>query len=482
MKIRFFLVAALLGFAVVLGGLAATAPPLQSLIQQSKARADIVEEAQKAVVYIKVEKNIQNFQGNGTQMPFDSLPEEFKKRFFPDNPPHSRSFPFGPQLPRDFKQQGHGSGTIISEEGYILTNNHVIGDADKITVVLNDGREFSAEIIGKDPQSDIAVVKIDGEDLPALATGNSNEIRIGETVIAIGSPYGLSNTVTMGIVSAKGRSNIGLVDYENFIQTDAAINPGNSGGPLINLEGKIIGVNTAIFSRSGGYQGIGLSVPINMAQHIMEALITEGKVTRGWLGVSIQNLTPELAQAFAVENSQGALVVSVLNGSPAAKAGLQRGDIIVSFNQDLITSSDDLRNKVGLAAPETMAALKVIRDGEEIDINLQLGERPASGKTSPDLMEKVNSLGISVQKMNPELAEKFGYQEKSGVIITQVIPDSIAFQAGLRADNMIQEVNQEIIADVESFKEAVEKANLKEGILLLVSTPDGSRYLVLKSE
>ena len=314
-----------------------------------------------------------------------------------------------------------------------------------------------------------------------MPTGNSDEIRIGETVIAIGNPYRLSNTVTMGIVSAKGRSNVGLIDYENFIQTDAAINPGNSGGPLIDLEGKIIGVNAAIFSRSAGYQGIGFSVPINMAQHIMEALIADGKVKRGWLGVSIQDLTPQLAQAFGVENQQGALVAKVLEDSPASQAGLNQGDIIVSFNQLPVADSNDLQNKVGLAAPQTMAALKVIRNGAEIDINLKLGERSSPGITSPHPVEKVNSLGISVQDLNPELAEKFGYQTDSGVVVTEVAPDSVAFQAGLRAGNMIQEINQEKIEDAQSFQEAIEKADPEEGILLLVTTPDGSRYLVLKS-
>ena len=252
-------------------------------------------------------------------------------------------------------------------------------------------------------------------------------------------------------------------------------------GPLIDLEGKIIGVNAAIFSRSGGYQGIGFSVPINMARHIMEALISDGQVKRGWLGVNIQDFTPQLAQAFGVENQQGALVAKVLENSPASQAGLKQGDIIVNFNQHPVADSNDLQNKVGLAAPQTMAALKVIRNGAEIDINLKLGERSSPAITSPEPVEKVNSLGISVQDLNPELADKFGYQTDSGVVVTEVAPDSVAFQAGLRAGNMIQEINQEKIEDAQSFQEAIEKADPEEGILLLVTTPDGSRYLVLKS-
>ncbi len=482
MKMRFFLIPALLGFALVLGGLAATAPPLQSLIQHSKTRADIVEKAQRAVVHIEVEKTVSDMQMGGNRIPFDSMPDEFKKFFSPNTPPQSRSYPFGSQPPREFRQYGQGSGTIVNQEGYILTSNHVVSNSSKMTVTLSDGREFSAEVIGTDPQSDIAVIKINGENLPVLPMGDSDEIRIGETVIAIGNPFRLSNTVTMGIVSAKGRSNVGLIDYENFIQTDAAINPGNSGGPLINLEGKIIGVNAAIFSRSGGYQGIGFSVPINMARHIMEALMADGKVSRGWLGVNIQDLTPELARAFGMKNRQGALVAKVLENSPAARAGLMQGDIIVNFNQLPVANSNDLQNKVGLAAPETMAALKVIRNGAEIEVNLQLGERSPSGISNSRSLEKVNSLGISVQELSPELAEKFGYQEDSGLIVTQVVPDSVAFQAGLRAGNLIQEINQETIKDVQSFQDSIEKADLEEGVLLLVTSAQGSRYLVLKSE
>ncbi|MBF0279361.1 MAG: DegQ family serine endoprotease [SAR324 cluster bacterium] len=477
MKLRLTIVSVLLGFALILGGLAVTAPPLQSLMQASKTRADIVEKAQRAVVHIKVEKTVS--QPNRMSSPFGSPQDEFFKRFFPGM--RLPQFDRIPKQDQEFRQQGQGSGSIIDPEGYILTNNHVIEGTDKITVHLIDGRQFPAEIVGTDPLSDIAVIKISGENLPTIPIGNSEDMRTGETVIAIGNPFGLSNTVTMGIISAKGRSNMGIVDYENFIQTDAAINPGNSGGPLINLEGKIIGVNTAIFSKNGSYQGIGFSVPINMAQHIMTDLIENGSVSRGWLGVNIQNITPELAKAFAVETSKGALVVGVLEDSPAKKAGLRRGDVIVALNQENILSSDDLRNKVGLITPESKVSFKVIRQGRAEDVDVQLGKRPSNKQLSQVPIQETNSIGVKVQNLTPELAKKFDVQQKAGIVIVEVAENSEAFNAGLRVGNIIQEINRQSIVDVKSFEEALEKADLEKGILLLVSTRQQSQYLVLKT-
>ncbi|MBC8220699.1 MAG: trypsin-like peptidase domain-containing protein [Proteobacteria bacterium] len=283
---------------------------LQNMIRDSKARAAMVEQVREAVVHIRVEKAL-----NG-----------------PDNSLHNPSSQNNNGA-KQFKQQGLGSGSIISKDGYILTNNHVVGGADRILVRLHDGQEFEAELIGADPPSDIAVIKIPANELNPIQMGNSDEMQVGETVIAIGNPFGLTLTVTLGIISAKGRSNVGITDYENFIQTDAAINPGNSGGPLINLEGKLIGVNTAIFSKNGGYQGIGFSVPVNMAQIIMQDLIAEGKVSRGWLGVGIQDVTAELAQAFGVKNTKGSLITKVMPSSPAETAGLIKGDIVIRVNQ-----------------------------------------------------------------------------------------------------------------------------------------------------
>ena len=269
---------------------------LEQLIRESKTRAALVQNVQKAVVHIKVEKILRDSQGQPLNNPYDLYNEEFFKRFFPGIKPPER------QPGQPFRQEGMGSGTIISQEGFILTNHHVVGEADQILVKLYDGKEVRAKIVGTDPESDIAVIKIEGDGYSALTIGNSKELMVGESVIAVGNPFGLTQTVTYGIVSAKGRTNVGINEYENFIQTDAAINPGNSGGPLVNLRGEIVGVNSAIYSRSGGYQGIGFAVPINMAQRIMDDLINKGTVSRGWLGVGIQDVTQDLAQAFNLEN------------------------------------------------------------------------------------------------------------------------------------------------------------------------------------
>jgi serine protease Do len=294
---------------------------IETLTRESKARAAIVKRVTSSVVNISVEKNVKASERGDGPDPFD---DEFFRRFFqPRIPP-----------PRDFKQRGLGSGTIVDKQGYVLTNNHVVADADKILVKLPDGRQFEAKLVGGDPASDIAVVKIEGSDLPLAKLGNSDDIDVGESVMAIGNPFGLEQTITAGIVSAKGRSQVGVTDYEDFIQTDASINPGNSGGPLINLKGEVVGVNTAIFSRSGGNMGIGFSIPINDAREIMTALIATGKVTRGFLGVVIQDITPEIAGALGVKAGEGVLVANVGPNTPALRSGIKQGDVIASFRQN----------------------------------------------------------------------------------------------------------------------------------------------------
>jgi len=280
-------------------------------------------------------------------------------------------------MPRKFQQRGQGSGFIISKDGYILINNHVVGDADLIKVKLSDGREFKAKVIGTDPQSDVAVIKIDATNLPVLRLGDSDKLEVGEWVIAIGNPFGLSQTVTVGVVSAKGRSRIGINDYEDFIQTDAAINPGNSGGPLVNIHGEAVGMNTAIFSRSGGYMGIGFAIPINMAKAIKDQLLKKGKVTRGWLGVVIQDIDEELAKSFGLEKTEGVLIAEVSEGSPAEKAGLKQGDIILRLNGKKVDDLGELRNKIALTAPGTKVKLEVLRENKRRTIQVTIGEQPA---------------------------------------------------------------------------------------------------------
>ncbi len=457
---------------------AKTSPELQNLIQESKARADIVEATQKAVVHIHVEKIIRSRTGGQNyNNPFDQFNSQFFDQLFPGLR-NQRQFP---GQPREFKQEGAGSGSIVDADGHILTNNHVVGEADKIKVRLFDGREFKAKIVGTDPLTDLAVIKINADDITPLQMGDSDEIRIGETVIAIGNPFGLSHTVTMGIVSAKGRSNMDIADYEDFIQTDAAINPGNSGGPLINLEGKIIGVNTAIFTRTGGYQGIGFSVPINMAKKVMDQLIDKGKVSRGWLGVLLQDMSADLAKALNVEGKKGALVAEVSKDSPADRGGLERGDVILKLNGKLIKNADHLKNEVGLTSPDTKIDLEVIRKGVKKKLSVKLGSRPVQGYAAAGHTDSGDALGLAVKNFTPELAKQFGYSRSaSGVLITNVFPNTVAAKAGLRPGLLILEINQQSISNVSDFEQAVREVDIRKGVLMLIGSQQGTQYIIIK--
>ena len=428
-------------------------PFMDPLIQASKARAELVQSVQQSVVHIKVEQKLVNVRG-----PFQNRP----------------------------RQEGSGSGAIVRSDGYILTNHHVVGEANKITVQLYDGQELKARLIGTDPATDISVIKIEGTDMPVLQMGDSDNILVGESVIAIGNPFGLSHTVTFGIVSAKGRTGMGIAEYEDFIQTDAAINPGNSGGPLVDLEGKIVGVNTAIFSRSGGYQGIGFAVPINMARRVMNELIETGQVSRGWLGVGIQDMTPELAKAFGLDQAKGSLVTGVMPGTPAEKAGLQKGDVILRLNGNTIENSNGLRNLVAEARADAKVDLDLVRNKVPMTLSVRLDERPKQpGQADVHSSTKSPSpeLGFAVQELTPEMAQRLGYETiQSGIVITAVKPDSPAFNGGLRAGMMIVEMNRQSINSVADFQRAARDASTEDGILLLVSTPQGSQYLFLQAD
>lgn len=450
---------------------------IEKLIKASKTRAALVKQVQKAVVHIKVEKII---KGRGGQFefnnPYELFNEEFFERFFPEINPHRQ--------PRERKQEGLGSGSIINDNGYILTNHHVVGDADKITVKMYDGKEWEAKLVGTDPQSDIAVIKIERKNVPVLSMGNSDDIDVGESVIAIGNPFGLTQTVTFGIVSAKGRSNIGITDYEDFIQTDAAINPGNSGGPLINLRGEIIAVNTAIVTRSGGYQGVGFAVPINMARRIMNDLIESGTVSRGWLGVSIQDITPELASAFRLEGTEGSLITGVMPGTPAEKYGIQKGDVIIKINDTSIRDSNHLRHEIANARANATVRLSLIREGRRRQLTIKLGERPSdlSAATQEVPPQAESRLGLSVQNITPELAERLGYKQNAGVVVSRVEPGSPAASAGIRPGMVIQEVNKKPVSTTREFNQSLQDIDLKEGVLMLILSRQGTRYVYLKSE
>jgi serine protease Do len=359
----------------------------------------------------------------------------------------------------------------------------VVGDADKVTVTLEDGREFSAKTVGADPHSDIAVIKIDQDHLTALKLGDSDAVEVGEWVVAVGNPFGLSHTITAGIVSAKGRNTVGITDYENFLQTDAAINPGNSGGPLIDLDGNVIGMNTAIFSQSGGYMGIGFAIPINMAKVISDQLIETGSVTRGYLGIVIQDLTPLLAQSLDLSGEKGILVAQVNEDSPAAKAGLKQGDVIVGLDDQPTGTMGDFRNKIALTAPGAKHTLAVERDGKHMDLPVTIGNlsEGSSGQAANSTKE-TEKYGLTLQNMTPDLAARLDLEGQSGVVVTQVTPGSAAERAGIRAGALIQEVNRTKVENLHEFQQVITASHGDEGILLLVREGRFSRFVVLKAE
>ncbi|WP_051309176.1 DegQ family serine endoprotease [Desulfogranum japonicum] len=448
------------------------------LDRSAKAFTSVVKKASPAVVYIGVEKSVAGQQTN----PLDFFNDPLFERFFG---PQFRQQPHNKQQPRQYHQKGAGSGFIIASDGYILTNNHVVSDTDKITVRLDDEREFPAKVIGTDPQSDVALIKIDAKDLPVLPLGDSEKLQVGEWVIAIGSPFELSQSVTVGVVSAKGRNRVGIADYENFIQTDAAINPGNSGGPLLNIRGEVVGINTAIFSRSGGYMGIGFAIPINMAKSIKEQLISSGKVVRGWLGVMIQDMNEDLAKSFDLDNTKGVLVSEVTDGSPAQKAGLKQGDVIVSLNGAPLHNVADLRNKVAMTAPETDVTFGLIRDGKNKDITVTIGEQPsdmAKISSSPAKEDAYKTFGLSLQDLTPEVAKEFGYEEGQGVLIADVDPDSAAARVGLQSGQLIEEVNKKRVHSMDELKAALDASRNKNQVLFRVRAGEYSHYVVLRSE
>ncbi len=387
----------------------------------------------------------------------------------------------GPQ--REFRRRGLGSGFIVNaDEGHIITNNHVIAGAEDIKVQLADDREYEATVVGADQQTDIAVIKIDAPDLKAAELGDSDEVEVGEFVLAIGSPFGLRQTVSSGIISAKGRGDLGIEDYEDFIQTDAAINRGNSGGPLVDVRGRVVGVNTAIASRTGGSVGVGFAIPVNMASHIATQLIETGEVTRGWLGVGIQDLTSDMAEQFGLDRPNGALVTQIFDGTPAAEAGLEPGDIIVEFDGKEIPNVSTLRNTVAAIQPGTEVELVIIKDGERKARTATIGQltddvmAQARGETTTE------ELGMSVRTLNPELAERLGTEQEKGVVVTAIQPGSPAAEQGIEPGAIILQVNRQPVATASEFRTALRDADLQRGVLLLVVVEDQSRFVVLKSE
>ena len=385
-----------------------------------------------------------------------------------------------PGQPLEQERRSAGSGVIVTSNGYIVTNHHVVTDAQEIQVRLGDKRTFPAKVIGSDPKADIAVVKVDAKDLPALPLGNSDNVRVGDIVLAVGNPFGIGKTVTMGIVGATGRRGLGIEDYEDFIQTDAAINPGNSGGALINTKGELVGINTAILSRTGGNNGVGFAVPVNLAHNVMKQLIEYGEVRRGYLGVTIQDLTPSMAKVFGVDERGGAVVSDVTPDGPAAKAGIERGDIIVGLNGQPVEDSRALRLSVAALAPGSEAELKVLRNGEPRTLRAKLGLFPDSSEVATsEPGQKHKNYGLSVTNLTPEIARELNLSPGTvGVVITKVDPAGKAAEAGLRRGDVIQEVSRRPVRDIGQFRDAVHAAG-DEPLLLLVNRGGRTFYVAL---
>jgi len=453
---------------------------VDTLTQLSEALSDVAAVSTPSVVNISTTRVIKSRD----EAPFDFFDDPFFRRFFGDQFPHQ-------DVPKEHKEQSLGSGVIVSEDGYIITNNHVIEKAQEIKVLLGDKRDFKAKLVGADPKTDIAVIKIDARGLPALSWGDANKLKVGEIVFAIGNPFGLNQTVTMGVISAVGRANVGIADYEDFIQTDAAINPGNSGGALLNARGELVGINTAIISRTGGYQGIGFAVPSSMARQVMDSLVKYNKVVRGWLGVSIQEVTSDLAEEFGVRNLKGALISRVMKGSPADKAGIRQGDVILQFNGKDVEDTGHLRNMVSQTPIASKVKVRLLRQKKEIEVEVVVSELPrklADASSSPDEdpgnREESSALaGLVVRELTPEIAGHFGLDEsEKGVVIVKTDPDSRAYEAGIRPGDIILQINQKNIPTLEAYKKAAGAIRSKDRILLLVRRKGEDLFVTLKPE
>ena len=387
---------------------------------------------------------------------------------------------------RQYRSISQGSGFafavkdgFLSDKTYILTNNHVVDNAEKIKVTFKNGQEYDATITGRDPQSDIAVIEIKTGDLPVLKFADSSKLAVGEWVVAIGNPFGLSHTLTVGVVSATGRTSVGINDYEDFIQTDAAINPGNSGGPLVNLDGEVVGINTAIFSRSGGYMGIGFAIPINMANEIAHQLINKGAVTRGYLGIVIQSLTPELADAFDIKQDQGIIVAQVTKDSPADRSGVKQGDVIIEFAGKPVSDIGSFRNRVSLTLPGQHESMTVMRNGKKHTLSVAIGVHDYEESLAQETSESSAQAGITVKTLTPEVAQKYNTKIGEGVVVTQVRPNSIAARVGISTGTIILQVNHTPVNTANKFNMELNMASKDKSVLLLLRSDNAQRYVLL---
>ncbi len=450
-----------------------TAKGREMLDQFSVAFESAAAKVNSSVVPIFSEqvRQVENpFASNGDPLR-DFFGDNFFKRFF--NQPQQQK-----EVVRAL-----GSGVIVSSDGYILTNNHVVDGAQKLTVMLGDKKKYTAKLIGRDPHTDVAVIKIDVKDLPAATLGNSDNVRVGQWVIAVGNPFELMHTVTAGIISAKGRASVNLADYEDFIQTDAAINPGNSGGALADLDGNVVGINTAIYSPSGGNVGIGFAIPINMARSVMNQLIKHGKVSRGFLGLVPQDIDETMAKAMKLKTTDGALVGDVTSGSPSDKAGVKVGDIITKVNGTAVHNSTELRNTVAAIEPGTKVSLTILRDGKEMTLEATLGERPsdaelaqATGEPSKTSNEK---LGFTVEQLNGALAQQLGIKVTKGVVITNVTPGSAADDAGIHRGDLIKQIDGSDVKTIKDFDEAMKSVKSGGSVAFLLQRAGTSFFVAI---
>jgi serine protease Do len=444
--------------------------------QLSKAYAMVAAHVRPAVVSVYSEKVVKFRQ---MPLPFG---DEFFQQFF------GNQFRQQPMQPREYKQfqRGMGSGMILDREGHILTNYHVVKDVDEISVQLADKRKFEAEIVGTDPRTDIAVIKLKGrvpDNLPTVALGDSDALEVGDLVMAVGAPFGLTQTVTTGIISAKGRANVGLTDYEDFLQTDAAINPGNSGGPLVNMRGEVIGMNSAIATDIGQFAGVGFAIPSNMIKALLPRLIKGEQITRGRLGVVIQDVTRDLAKQFGLSEAKGALVADVQKDSPAEKAGIKVGDVILRYDGRDVTDTRTLRNEVASTVPGTKVKIELLRNGKTETVTATVGTlegETAAALPSKEGQNELTKLGLTVQTLTPELAKQFNVETEHGVVITDVAAGSLASLANLQQGDVIQEADRQKVSSTDELEQVLAKAKDKDSILLLVNHQGTTVFVVLQ--
>ena len=451
-----------------------------ALVRESKLSASfapVVERVAPSVVNVFSTKMVRNPFGRDMRPLFnDPLFRRFFGDHFDEDSPR--------QVPRMQKQQSLGSGVIVSKDGHVLTNNHVVDGADEIKVALLSGkREFTAKVVGRDPKTDIAVLKIDAGDLPPLTLAASDQVAVGDVVLAVGNPFGLGQTVTMGIVSATRRGGMGIEEYEDFIQTDASINPGNSGGALVDTEGRLVGICTAILSRSGGNQGVGFAVPIDLARNVMEQILKKGHVVRGYLGVSIQDVSPELRKEFSVPEGRGALIGGVTDGGSAAAAGLKSGDVIVEFDGKPVADSRDLKLLVGQTAPGAKVDVKGVRDGMEKIFTVTLKEMPEKSGDAVSPGEEPATAdalgGVTLADIDDDARQQFDLPSTlNGALISAIDVDSAAFEAGLREGHVIQEINRQSVANAQEAVAVIRKASDKR-LVFLIWSEGGSRFVVV---